>query len=162
MQTAHLKSRSSSFLTRRTLCSGLSHSERGSLAVEEVGLFLADLALLYDLNQLAQDPKYVGHPVSQFTLYRRCRPRPQAEQLQLVRLSKRSPLEVLAHRGLTVGVNEQAYLSAASTLRAFFMARALTTRQLNRGTSRSSAENCRDETNTCFDSKVRSALLLIG
>jgi hypothetical protein len=77
----------------------LSASEDFRPAVEDVGLFFTDLTLLHDLFRLAYDPQYSGLHVSRYILYRHRRPLPDKERLQVVRLSLRSPLELLLVAG---------------------------------------------------------------
>jgi hypothetical protein len=64
--------------------------------VEEIALFLYDLASLYEIVRLGTDPEYKAYRFSRFSLYRKGRPLAPSDRLVVRAIRLHSPLEVIA------------------------------------------------------------------
>jgi len=62
----------------------------------DVGLFLYDTMILYELGRLATDPSYSDYSFSNFTLYRNARRLREQDRLYIDSLRIASPLEAIA------------------------------------------------------------------
>ncbi|HEX8266376.1 MAG TPA: hypothetical protein VF596_13310 [Pyrinomonadaceae bacterium] len=76
-------------------------TENRSVTINEVGLFLYDLAILYELVRLVVDPKYKDFKFSRFALYRNRRRLKPKDRLYVQKIKQESPLEVAILIGTT-------------------------------------------------------------
>ena len=73
----------------------VSGSETQIPTVEEIGLFLADFATLYELHRLRVDPYYGDFVFSRFALYRNGRPIDDEDKLYVEKIKHESPIELV-------------------------------------------------------------------
>ena len=73
----------------------ISGSESQIPTVEEIGLFLADFATLYELHRLSADPYYGDFVFSRFALYRNGRPIDDEDKLYVEKIKHESPIELM-------------------------------------------------------------------
>lgn len=81
----------------------ISGSESSRPTVEELGLFLADFATLYELHRLNSDPFYGDFTFSRFALYRNGRPIDEYDKLYIESIRHESPIEAAVVLAAIVG-----------------------------------------------------------
>ena len=125
-------------------------AEQVAPSLEEVGLFLFDLTVLFEL-QVANSLPAASKAITRFSLYRNHARVPEEHRLRVQRISLASPLEIIAVIAASTAAGATAIWSAVQAIERLAMLR------LNREKARAEIAKLNEETRKLQDERLRSS-----